>query len=92
MLIDEYVFGSVYLMGKKSFIIILVLSVVITIGVPLISFSLGQYKLAKGLPLEYVEFSFLGGSTNYSTFLIDIIFWFVIIWVVWKLLTKFLKR
>lgn len=79
-------------MGIKSFLIILVLSVVVTIGVPLISFSLGQYKLAGGVPFKYAEFSFLGDSINYSTFLLDIIIWFIAIWLIEKFIAILIKH
>lgn len=95
MLIGEYVFGNVYLMGIKSFLVILVLSLVVNFtvmsGDALIrgSFLAGE----AGLPLRFDSSSmFGGGSINYLNLTIDIFFWFIIILGLWKLSKKVLKR
>lgn len=82
-------------MSKKSFFIILVLSVVIGEVVSIIdafrrsSFLAGQV----GFPLRYSSSSlFGGGSINYIMLILDIVFWFAVIWGLWKLLAKILKR
>lgn len=79
-------------MSKKTLIVILVLSVVVTIGIPLIGFITNSYQVMSGWPFEFTGFSFLGGSTDYAILLLDIVFWFIIIWVLWKVLQKVLKR
>jgi len=77
---------NVLLMSKKSFFVILVLSVVITVGIPFIYFE------NNGFPLQFTSFNLLGSETNYLNLIFDIVFWFVIIWGVWKLITKISKR
>ncbi|MBI4036510.1 hypothetical protein HY386_01355 [Candidatus Daviesbacteria bacterium] len=75
-------------MTKKAFVVILILSVVVTIGIPFIGFITTNYQVMSGWPLRFTGFSFLGSTTNYTTLLLDIAFWFVIIWGIWKVLQK----
>lgn len=75
-------------MSKKEFVIILVLSVVISISIPLVAFALNIYQFMSGWPLEFSRFNFLGSTTNYTNFFLDIVFWFLVIWGVWKILQK----
>lgn len=82
----------IYLMSKKSFFVILGLSVATTLIVALTGFVSKQYRLAKGFPLEFTSFNFLGSSTNYMNLLLDITFWFLVIWGIWKLLKKVLSN
>jgi len=58
-------------MGIKSFLVILVLSVVVTYLLPYVNLF---------LPI------------NADGFFIDVVFWFAVIWGVWKLLSKVFKR
>jgi len=79
-------------MSLKSGIIILVLSVVVTIGFTVLGFVTNQYQIANGIPLAFTEFSFLGSATNYLNFILDIIFWFGLIFGIWKLIPKLLNK
>ena len=76
------------MMSKKAFVVILVLSVVVTIGIAFIGFITKNYQVMSGWPFRFTGFSFLGSTTNYTALLLDIAFWFVIIWVIWKVLQK----
>lgn len=80
-------------MNKKTLIIILVLSTMITIVGPIIAFGAGLgSSISDGFPLKWTSFNFLGSNTNYTAIIIDIAFWFVIIWGVWKILFKRSKK
>lgn len=79
-------------MTKKSFVVILVLSALISIGIPLVGFTMGIYQIMSGWPLEFSQFNFLGSSTNYTNLFLDIIFWFIVIWGIWRLLRKTSKK
>ena len=78
-------------MSKKSFVIILVLSVVVTYGVAVIDVLINGNILAgkSGFPFRFGSTSLFGGSEiNYPIFILDIVFWFVVIFVGWKLISK----
>lgn len=79
-------------MTKKSFVIILILSIIVAIVGPVIAFGLGLGNISDGFPLEWSHFSFMGSNTNYNALLIDILFWFIIIWIIWKILSKLFKK
>lgn len=79
-------------MSKKVFFIILVLSVVITIGTPFVGFITATYQIMSGWPFEFTGFSFLGSDTNYMNLLLGIIFWFIVIWIIWKVLQKIVAK
>lgn len=70
----------------------MVLSVVVTYGIALFGFITENTRISNGLPLAFASFNFLGDSTNYPILLIDIVFWFIVIWGGWKLLKKLLAR
>ncbi len=81
-------------MSIKSGVIILVLSVVVTYGISIADSIINNTLVAgsAGLPLKFASGSMFGGSdTDYAMLLLDIIFWFVIVWVVWKGLGKLIK-
>lgn len=72
-------------MSKKAFVVILVLSIVVTYGVAFVEGLMGGHFLAYGgVPFRFAYGSFLGGSTDTLMLLLDIAFWFVVIWVIWK--------
>lgn len=75
-------------MIKKAFMVILGLSVMVTIGIPIVGFLTATYQVMSGWPFRFTGFSFLGSTTDYTTLLLDIAFWFVVIWGIWKLLQK----
>ena len=79
-------------MSKKSFIIILVLSVVVTYGVAFIAFATGIYKLANGFPFSFTSFNFLGAETDLTMLILDIAFWSATIWVIWKAISYLFGR
>lgn len=79
-------------MSIKSGIIILILSVVVTYGMAFVDDTINTSKYQTGLPFGFASFNFLGGSTDTTMLILDIIFWFVIIFVAWKLFTKILNR
>ena len=79
-------------MTKKSLVIILILSIFTTALWSMVTLSLGNYNLASGFPLKWSSFDFLGSDTNYLALLIDVGFWFVVIWGVWKLIQNSKKK
>lgn len=82
-------------MSKKAFFIILVLSVVVNEVALYVDAILRDSLVAGegGIPLRFSSGSFLGGSSiNYLNFSIDIIFWFVIMWLIWKALSSLLRK
>ncbi len=79
-------------MSIKSFIIFLVLSVVITYGVALIEFATGMAIGPVGLPFGFSQFNFLGGETNNMNLLLDIAFWFVVLFTLKTIISNFLKH
>ncbi|KKQ27330.1 MAG: hypothetical protein A3H17_04245 [Candidatus Levybacteria bacterium RIFCSPLOWO2_12_FULL_37_14] len=79
-------------MNKKSLVVILILSTIITYGLALIDFSLSISKGAIGLPFGFSRFNFFGAETEKTMLLLDIAFWFLVIWGAWKLFPKLLKK
>lgn len=76
-------------MSKKSFIVILILSVVVTYGVAFVEGLIGGHFLAYGgVPFRFASGSFLGGSTDNLMLILDIAFWFVVIWLALKVISK----
>lgn len=75
-------------MSKKAFVIILVLSVMVTYGVAMADFVFNITTGKIGIPFGFSSISLLGSSTDYTTFFLDIAFWFIIIWVIWRILQK----
>lgn len=80
-------------MSKKAFVVILVLSVVVTYGAAFVEGLMGNHFLAYGgIPLRFALGSFLGGSTDNLMLILDIVFWFFVIWVIWKVLWKSFRK
>ncbi|MBI2020344.1 hypothetical protein HYS94_02885 [Candidatus Daviesbacteria bacterium] len=82
-------------MSKKAFIIILILSVVVTYGASLLDALMGNTLLAgeSGIPFKYSRSTLFGrGSINYTMMLLNIAFWSVVIWGAWKVLQKVISR
>ena len=76
-------------MTIKAFVIILVLSVVVTYGVAFVEGLMGGHFLAYGgVPLRFASGSFLGGSTDNLMLILYVVFWFAVIWVIWNVLQK----
>lgn len=77
-------------MSKKSLVVILILSVVVTYGVAIVD-DIRRGSLLGGeggVPFRFATGSFLGGSTNTLMLLLDIAFWFVVIWGIGKIISK----
>lgn len=79
-------------MSKGSFFVILILSVITTYGTAIIDEMINLAKNPTGFPFGFANFNFLGGSNNNLMFLIDVAFWFIVIFVAWKLLPKIFKK
>lgn len=79
-------------MSKKEFLVILILGGVVTYIGAYLDFAFNITTGAVGLPFGFSRFNFFGAETDQRTFLLDIFFWFVVIWGSWKLLEKVLKR
>ena len=81
-------------MSKKAFVVILVLSVVVTYGVAIIDALIRNSLLAgeAGFPFRFSSSYFFGESTNFLMLILDIVFWFIIIWLIWKLLYKMFSK
>jgi len=79
-------------MTKKVFFISIILSVVLAIILPVIAFALGITAISYGFPLKWTTFSFLGSHTDYTSLILDIIFWFLVIWGIWKVFKKTSKK
>ena len=79
-------------MTKKSFVVILILSVIVTYLAAFVDEMVNLSKNPTGFPFGFASFNFLGGSNNNFMLVLDIAFWFVVIWGVWKLLQKVLGK
>ena len=80
-------------MSKKGFVIILILSVIVTYGVAIVEGLMGNHFLAYGgIPFRFTFGSFLGGTNNNLMLMLDIIFWFVVIFGIWKLFRSLIKK
>jgi len=91
----DSIYDNLEMMSKKALVIILVLSVVVTYGIALVDVLFNQSILAgeSGVPLRFDSSSlFGGGSTNYLNLLLDIIFWFLVVLAIWKLLQKVFSK
>ena len=76
-------------MSKKTFVVILILSVVVTGIVSFVEFTSNQSLGQFGLPFKFSSISlFADSNTKYMMLLLDIAFWFMVIWVIWKILQK----
>lgn len=82
-------------MSKKAFVIVLVLSVVVTYGATFVEVLLSGSVVSgkSGFPFRFGSSSLFGGSSiDYPMLLVDIVFWFVVIWGIWKILQKLISK
>lgn len=79
-------------MSRKAFVVILVLSVVVTYISAYIDFAFNITTGKIGIPFGFSSVSLMGSSTDYTVLFLDIVFWFVIIWVIWIVLQKVVAR
>lgn len=75
-------------MTKKSFIAILVAGIIITYLMAVVDFVLNISTGKIGLPFGFASFNLLGGSTDSLMLFLNIIFWFVIVLLIWKIVLK----
>ncbi|MBI2613264.1 MAG: hypothetical protein HYW62_00610 [Candidatus Levybacteria bacterium] len=73
-------------MTKKSLVVISILSIVATYGFAIIDALANPSANQSGLPFKFGSYALFGtASTNYSVLVLDIAFWFVVIWGIWKI-------
>ena len=80
------------LMSKKALVVILVLSVVVTYVAAFVDFAFNISTGAVGLPFGFSRFNFFGAETDQTALLLNIVFWFAIIWIIWKVLQKITSK
>ena len=79
--------------SKKAFVVILVFSLMVTYGMAFVDALMNSSANQAGLPLKFGSYALFGtASTNYLMLLLDIAFWFVIIWIIWKVISYFSGR
>lgn len=82
-------------MNKKTFVVILGLSVVVNEVVAIVdAIKRGRFLAGEaGLPFHFSYGSlFDTGNVNYWILLLDIAFWFFIIWMAWIGIKKLAKK
>ncbi|MFA5932938.1 MAG: hypothetical protein WCV81_01580 [Microgenomates group bacterium] len=85
-------------MSKKNIFVVigfLILGLISTYIATLIEILMSSKVLsgASGFPFKYGYSSFFGGSTiNQSMFIVDVIFWAVVLFGIWKLFLKLSRR
>ena len=82
-------------MTKKSFVVILILSVVATYGATLVDALISNTLLGgeAGFPLKFSSATMFGsGNTNYLLMSLNILFWFIVLFGIWKLIKKLQKK
>lgn len=82
-------------MTKKAFVVILILSVVTNYAAALIDALIRNSLLggSAGLPFKFASGTLFGEAhTNYLTLFFNIIFWFVVIWIAWRLVKRLQKK
>lgn len=80
-------------MTKKPLVVIFILGVVITYGLGIIDALVNSSANQAGLPFKFGSYVLFGtASTNYSILVLDIIFWFMVIWGIWRLIQKPRKK
>ncbi|MBI4096130.1 MAG: hypothetical protein HY425_00245 [Candidatus Levybacteria bacterium] len=80
-------------MTKKSFVVILILSVIVTYGLSIADALVNPSANQAGLPFKFGSYALFGtANTTYSILILDIIFWFVVVFGIWKLLQKISKK
>ena len=73
------------------FLLSLVLTEIISVGQSFIYSSFFQGD--SGLPLAFESSSlFGGGSINFVNLCVDVLFWFIVLLLIWKIVLKLIKR
>ena len=81
-------------MSRKSFIIILGLSLVLTYFATFVDALVNSSLIGgqAGFPLKYSRATMFGeGTTNYFLMTINIVFWFLVIYGIWQIWKRFFK-
>lgn len=73
-------------------IVFLVLGVVVTYSVAMFGFVTENVNISNGFPFEFTSFNFLGSETNQTMLVIDVIFWSIILYGIWKIILKVIKK
>jgi hypothetical protein len=78
---------------KLGFLVILVISIFTTYIVAIFQ-SISDSTMTKaGFPLNFGTYSIFGqAETNYLYLFVDIIFWFIVLWSIWKILSKIFRK
>lgn len=82
-------------MTKKSFVVILILSVVTMYGVSIIDAVVNNTLLGgkSGFPFKDSSATMFGeGTTDYLLMTLNIIFWFIVLFGIWKLIKRTQKK
>ena len=82
-------------MSKKSLFVILMLGIVLTYVSSILDAIFNETLLGgkSGFPFKYSSSTlFGGGSIDYGLMLLNIVFWFVVVWITWKLFYKVFKK
>ncbi|MFH0936885.1 MAG: hypothetical protein V1808_01170 [Candidatus Daviesbacteria bacterium] len=73
-------------------IVFLVLSMIVTYAVAILQFTTGRMSNGGGFPFSFSSFNFLGSETDNVMLILDIIFWFVVLFGIWTLIRKVLTK
>ena len=79
-------------MSKKAFVVILVLSVIVTYGLAITEAMVDTAANLVGIPFKFGSYTLFGtASTNYGTLFLNLSFWFAIILIAWTVIKRFNK-
>ena len=78
----------------KKVVILLILSVVVTLVIGLGDFAMNQNSIQAGFPFKFTSAALMFGNaeTNYLILVLDIIFWFIILYIIWTLIKKLTSK
>lgn len=82
-------------MTKRSFVVIVLLSLLVTFIADILDGLVNNTFIGgkSGFPFkDSLSMGFEGGTSYPHMFALNVIFWFVVIWGIWKLLQKASKR
>lgn len=80
-------------MSKKSFLVILGLSVVLTYSIAIVDAIVNASSNVAGLPFKFGSYNLFGSAnTNYAMLFLDIIFWFIVLFIFWRFILNILKK
>lgn len=82
-------------MSKSIFVLMVILSLIFTLSSSLLDALYRKSLLGEGgFPFRFSSgASFLGeSSTNYFILLLDILFWFIVVFLLWKIIFKIFRK